>query len=89
MQPEPNTNRITKTKIIGNSPKTNTRLNADGTITQTTKIAYEELGYNAPFRTLTWTEWQQMQTTIICTLSRFQLTILTLLPPLWLKSTSP
>jgi hypothetical protein len=75
MRPEPNTNRITKTNIIGNPPNTNTRLNPDGTITQIAEIAYEELGYNAPFRTFTWTEWQQMRANIICALSRFQLAI--------------
>ena len=32
----------------------------------------DEMDPNAPFQTFSWADWQQMQTNIICALSRFQ-----------------
>lgn len=36
------------------------------------EVRPDDLDLNAPFQTFSWADWQQMQTNIICALSRFQ-----------------
>jgi hypothetical protein len=65
-------NRITKPKMPEFPPQPLTKVKPAGSHPSGYVALAENLGLNAPFQTFSWVDWLQMQTNIICALSRFQ-----------------
>jgi hypothetical protein len=70
MQQYPYGHKLTKNKILPFKPAPIS--NPVIPIRQVPADQPDNMGLNVPFRTFSWVDWQQIQTTIICALSRFQ-----------------
>jgi hypothetical protein len=70
MQQYPHSNKLTKNELLPLKPVPTS--NPVDPIRQLPLVQLDEIGLNIPFHTFSWLDWQQIQTTIICALSRFQ-----------------